>query len=98
MAKLMETALWKWGYGDEDDNVWRLQTAEPQVIRKLRKRENATIAAWSPNSDLLFFHLNYTNRFKAMEGLRRLTGRKVYYNAEEEVIMTKTTPILTSKK
>ena len=98
MVKLMETALWKWGYGDEDDNVWRLQTAEPQVIRKLRKRENATIGAWSPNSILHIFHLSYTNRFKAMEGLRRLTGRKVYYNAEEEVIMTKTTPILTSKK
>ena len=94
----METAMWKWGYGDEDDNVWRLQTAEPQVIRKLRKRENATIGAWSPNSILHYFHLTYTNRFKAMEGLRRLTGRKVYYNAEEEVIMTKTTPILTSKK
>ena len=94
----METVLWKWGYGDEDDNVWRLQTAEPKVIRKLRKRENASISAWSLNSDLLFFHLTYTNRFKAMEGLRRLTGREVYYNVSDEVIMTKTTPILTSKK
>ena len=90
----METAMWQWGYGDEDDNVWRLQTAEPKVIRKLRKRENASISAWSPNSDLLFFHLTYTNRFKAMEGLRRLTGREVYYNVSDEVIMTKTTPIL----
>ncbi len=94
----METALWKWGYGDEDDNIWRLQTAELEVIRKLRKRYNATIAAWSPNSILHYFHLTYTNRFKAMEGLSRLTGREVYYNAEDEVIMTKTTPILTSKK
>ena len=94
----METAMWKWGYGNDNDNVWRLQTAETQVIRKLRKRENATIAATSPNSILHYFHLNYTTRFKAMEGLRRLTGREVYYNASDEVIMTKTTPILTSKK
>ena len=94
----METALWKWRYGDEDDHVWRLQTEEPKVIRKLRKRENVSIAAWSPNSDLLYFHLTYTSRFKAMEGLRRLTGREVYYNAEDEVILTKSTPILHKNK
>ena len=94
MMLLKLSVIWKWGYGDEDDNVWQLQTAEPKVIRKLRKRESAYIAAWSPNTDLLCFHLTYTNRFKAMEGLSRLTGREVYYNVSDEVIMTKTTPIL----
>ena len=94
----METALWKWGYGDKDDHVWRLQTEETHVIRKLKRRNSATLAARSDNSNLLFFHLEYTDRFKAMQGLSRLTGRKVYYNAVDEVILTKSTPILTSKK
>ena len=94
----METALWKWGYGDEDDHVWRLQTEETHVIRKLKRRNSVNIVAWSDNSNLLYFHLSYTDRFKAMQGLSRLTGREVYYNAEDEVILTKSTPILHKKK
>jgi len=90
----METAMWKWGYGDEDDHIWRLQTEETHIIRKLKRRNSASIVAWSDNSNLLYFHLLYTDRFKAMQGLSRLTGREVYYNAEDEVIMTKSTPIL----
>ena len=94
----METALWKWGYGDEDDHVWRLQTEETHVIRKLKRRNSVSIVAWSDNSNLLYFHLSYTDRFKAMQGLSRLTGREVYYNAVDEVILTKSTPILHKKK
>ena len=94
----METAIWKWGYGDENDHVWRLQTEETHVIRKLKRRNSVSIVAWSDNSNLLYFHLSYTDRFKAMQGLSRLTGREVYYNAVDEVIMTKSTPILHKKK
>ena len=94
----METALWKWGYGDEDDHIWRLQTEENHVIRKLKRRNSVSIVAWSDNSNLLYFHLSYTDRFKAMQGLCRLTDREVYYNSEDEVIMTKSTPILHKKK
>ena len=90
----METTMWKWGYGDEDDHIWRLQTEENHVIRKLKRRDSASIVAWSDNSNLLYFHLSYSDRFKAMQGLSRLTGREVYYNAVEEVILTKSTPIL----
>ena len=90
----METTMWKWGYGDKDDHIWRLQTEETHVIRKLKRRNSVSIVAWSDNSNLLYFHLSYTDRFKAMQGLSRLTGREVYYNAEDEVIMTKSTPIL----
>ena len=94
----METAIWKWGYSDEDDHIWRLQTEEIHVIRKLKRRNSVNIVAWSDNSNLLYFHLSYTNRFKAMQGLSRLTGREVYYNAVDEVILTKSTPILHKKK
>ena len=94
----METAIWKWGYGDEDDHIWRLQTEENHVIRKLKRRNSASLVARSDNSNLLYFHLSYTDRFKAMQGLSRLTGREVYYNAVDEVILTKSTPILHKKK
>ena len=94
----METALWKWGYGDKDGHVWRLQTEENHVIRKLKRRNSASIVAWSDNSNLCYFHLSYADRFKAMQGLSRLTDREVYYNAVDEVILTKSTPILHKKK
>ena len=90
--------MWKWGYGHEKDNIWRLQTEKAHVIRKLDKRNTAKLVAYSINSNLVYFHLTYTDRFKAMQGLRRLTGREVYYNAAEKVIMTKTTPILDKNK
>ena len=38
----METAMWKLIEGDKDDNTWRIQTNEPTVIRKLRRRTTAT--------------------------------------------------------
>ena len=94
----METAMWKFPNGDKDDNTWRIQTQETKVIRKLRRRTTATVAGKSDNSNLVYFHLPYSNRFKAMEGLRRLTSREVYYNADERAILTKSTLILTSKK
>ena len=94
----MKTAIWKWGYGDEDDHIWRLQTEETHVIRKLKRRNSASLVARSDNSNLCYFQLSYTDRFKAMQGLSRLTGREVYYNAEDEVIMTKSTPKLHKKK
>ena len=94
----METAIWKWGYGDKDDHVWRLQTEETHVIRKLKRRNSASLVARSDNSNLCYFHLNYNSRFKAMQGLRRLAGQEVYYDAVNEVILLKSAPILTLKK
>ena len=94
----METALWRFKTNDKNCQMWRLQTEEPSVIRKLRRRRDTSIVAWSINSNLLIFSIKYISRFKAMKGLKRLTGRDVYYNAEEGVILTKNAPILTSKK
>ena len=94
----METAIWKWGYGDEKDKIWRLQTEDPKLIRKLQRRNSAHLSAWSTNSNLCYFHLNYNSRFKAMQGLRRLTGHEVYYDTVNEVILLKSAPILTLKK
>ena len=94
----METAIWKWGYGDEKDRIWRLQTEDPKLIRKLQRRNSAHLSAWSTNSNLCYFHLNYNSRFKAMQGLRRLTVQEVYYDAVNEVILLKIAPILTLKK
>ena len=94
----MKTAIWKWGYGNEKDRIWRLQTEDPKLIRKLQRRNSAHLSAWSTNSNLCYFHLNYNSRFKAMQGLRRLAGQEVYYDAVNKVILLKIAPILTLKK
>ena len=92
----MDTAMWKKDITARD-NFWRLQTEEPKVIRKLRRRKNAEIVAWSINSNLVIFELTYLSQFKARKGLERLTGRKSYYLASEHVILTENCPKLTSK-
>ena len=94
----VQTAMWKSNPYDKQSDTWKIQTEEPKVIRKLRKRRDTSVVAWSINSNLLIFSITYISRFKAMKGLKRLTGRDVYYNAEEGVVLTKTAPILTSKK
>ena len=94
----MDTAMWRFNTHDKNCTIWRIQTEEPKVIRKLRRRRDTSVVAWSINSNLLIFSITYISRFKAMKGLKRLTGRDVYYNAEEGVVLTKTAPILTSKK
>jgi len=91
----METSMWKF-YPNKDALTYRLQTEEPKVIRKLKRRQGAELVGWSTNSKLHIFHLSYSDRFKAIIGLERLTGRKCYYNALEGVIMPEITPILTS--
>ena len=94
----MQTAMWKSNPYDKQSDTWKIQTEEPKVIRKLRKRRDTSVVAWAINSNLLIFSIKYISRYKAMKGLKRLTGRSVYYNAEEKVILTKNAPILTSKK
>ena len=92
------TAMWKWRNGGQKDHIWRLQTEDPKLIRKLQRRNSAHLAAWATNSNLCYFHLTYNSRFKAMQGLRRLTGQEVYYDAVNELILLKIAPILTLKK
>lgn len=85
-----------WLYNKKDE-IWRIQTDEPHVIRKLQKRPNAWLVAKAINSRFRIFHLIVSSRFKALLSLSRLTGRECFFMSSEEVILTKNAPILDIK-
>ena len=76
---------------------WRIQTDDPAIIRKLRKRNSASLCIWCINDKMVVFRTQYYSPDKAKISLQRLTGQKPKKDAENEVFTAETTPILTCK-
>ena len=75
---------------------WRIQTDDPAIIRKLRKRNSASLCIWCINDKMVVFRTQYYSPDKAKISLQRLTGQKPKKDAENGVFYAETTPILTS--
>ena len=76
---------------------WRIQTDDPAIIRKLRKRNSASLCIWCINDKMVVFRTQYYSPDKAKISLQRLTGQKPKKDAENGVFYAETTPILDSK-
>jgi len=76
---------------------WRIQTDDPAIIRKLRKRNSASLCIWCINDKMVVFRTQYYSPDKAKISLQRLTGQKPKKDAENGVFYAETTPILTCK-
>ena len=76
-----------------DDNVWRIQTYDPKVIQKLKRRETATICVEGLNVSGMVFRIKYFSPQKAKQSFRRLTGRIIKFDSVEEVFFAETDPI-----
>ena len=79
---------------------YRIQTNDPQVARKLRRRETAVIAGFGVNSPLWIFRLKYTSPKLAEQGLQRICGHDygpVQEDASTSGFIVYTPTILTPK-
>ena len=92
-----KTYLWQEVRGSK----WcRIQTNDPEIIRKLRKlrkRNSASLCIWCINDKMVVFKTQYYSPDKAKTSLQRLTGQKPKKDAENGVFYAETTPILTCK-
>ena len=66
------TYMWK---ESPDSDVYRIQTNESAVARKLRKRETASQCAWG--SGVWIFVTKYARPDVAKKSLATITGREV---------------------
>ena len=88
-----KTYMWKEDWGSK---WYRIQTNDPDVIRKLRKRKNMTLSLWCMNDSMVIFRTQYYSLEKAKKSLQRLLGQKVKKDAENGEFYAETTPILDS--
>lgn len=76
---------------------WRIQTDDPAVARKLRRRTTFKLVCCGINTTLWIFRGTYSTPQKAKLSLERLTGQKVKKDAVTDGFVAETYPILTSK-
>ena len=93
MAKY-KTYLWQ---EVKRDSWWRIQTNDPSVIRKLRRRKTATLCSWALNDSTVIFRIRYKSPRLAEQSLQRLTGQKVKKDALNDLFVAYTVTKLTSK-
>jgi len=91
---MFNTYLWHEVRGD---NWWRIQTNDPRVIRKLRRRKTASLCLWCINDSIVVFRTQYYSAKEAKKSLHRLTGQKPKKDAENGLFFAETGVILTSK-
>ena len=93
MAKY-KTYLWQEIRGS---NWYRIQTDDPSVIRKLRRRKTATLCSWALNDSSVIFSIRYKSPRLARQSLQRLTGQKVKKDSLNDVFVADAVTILTCK-
>ena len=89
-----KTCLWQ---EVKRDSWWRIQTNDPSVIRKLRRRKTATLCSWALNDSMVIFSIRYKSPRLARQSLQRLTGQKVKKDALNDLFVAYTVTKLTSK-
>jgi len=89
-----KTCLWQ---EVKRDSWWRIQTNDPSVIRKLRRRKTATSCSWALNDSTVIFSIRYKSPRLERQSLQRLTGQKVKKDALNDLFVAYTVTILDSK-
>ena len=79
------------------DNCWRIQTTDPNIKSKLRRRNSAMLVGECINHPTVIFKLQYYSPQKDKQSFERLTGQKIKKDPVEGVFYAETYPILTYK-
>ena len=79
------------------DNCWRIQTTDPNIKSKLRRRNSAMLVGECINHPMVIYKLQFYSPQKAKQSFERLTGQKIKKDLVEDVFYPETYPILTNK-
>jgi len=72
--------------------VYRFQTNDHRIARKLKKRPNAKLCMFGINAPHWVFQLQYSSPSRAIMGLSNITGEEVQNLPEYEVFVAYTLP------
>ena len=76
--------------------VYRFQTNDHKIARKLKKRPNAKLCVFGINAPVWVFILRYSSPAKALLGLSNITGEEVEKLPEYDVFVSYTHPYMDS--
>ena len=60
-----------------NDNIWRIQTSDPEIKRKLNRRKSASLVGECFNHPMVVYRLKYYSPQKAKQSFQRLTNQKI---------------------
>ena len=90
-----ETSIWQERPRHKE---YRIQTNDPAVARKLRRRKGCALSLYGINKNLWVYVTTFKYPWMAKRGLERLTGHKIEKTPGEDGFAFQTIPILTFKK
>ena len=80
-----------------NDKYWRIQTTDPIIKKKLKRRRTAKLVGECFNHRMVIYRLQYYTPQKAKQSFQRLTGQKIKKDSDDGVFYAETYPILTKK-
>ncbi|MBT3947787.1 MAG: hypothetical protein HN999_00420 [Candidatus Marinimicrobia bacterium] len=89
--KHLETYLWQ---ETKRIPVYRIQTNDHKVARKLKKREKAKLVMYGVNAPIWSFQIKYSSPRLALLGLGNITGEDVRETADTGVFVSYTLPYM----
>ena len=83
------TSMWQEQRGKP---YWRINTFDPRLVRKLKRRQSCRISGWGVNRYEYQFVTTYSTPQKARQSLKRLTNGVVEKDPDTGGFMVKTYP------
>ena len=77
-------------------SIYRFQTTDHKIARKLKKRPNAKLCLFGINAPVWVFQLKYSSPKMALLGLSNITGEEVERLPEYDVFVSYTLPYMDS--
>jgi len=74
---MLKTYLWRECPTMRGDKVYRIQTNDPKIHRKMSKRNKFTLVLYGINKNIWVYQTEFISLYKAKRTLGNLTGNKV---------------------
>ena len=93
--KPYKTYMWQEVYGDP---VFRIQTNDPAIHKRMRQRKDFTLVLWGLNTRLWVYKAQFYTPQKARQALSRITRQEIHKDASDGSFYAETYPIVAHKE
>ena len=71
---------------ERGQNMYRIQTEDPYLFRKLNKRQDMKLVMWGLNKYIRIFQVTYYSPKEARRSFRRIIGSKTHKTGDMGVL------------
>ncbi len=80
-----ETVIFK-ELSDKQDRIWRLQTGDPDVVRRVRRKKGYKQVAWPEWGFIWIFRTTFKNRRNAIRALARILDTETFWEKKRALV------------